>query len=132
MAQSVEHLTLGFGSGHDLRVLGSSSTSGSRLSTVSVPLPLLLPTLLLSPFASSYLSISVSLSLSQIKKQKKRGVYEVNKPNVKSVCGCTVEIRPQCGVGQLLALHAAYIQAVKDLGFAWRSIRQILQCSCLF
>ena len=29
MAQSVKCLTLGFGSGHDLRVVGSSSTLGS-------------------------------------------------------------------------------------------------------
>ena len=32
MAQSVEHLTLDFGSGHDPRVMGLSSASGSVLS----------------------------------------------------------------------------------------------------
>lgn len=46
----VEHLTLAFGSGHDLRVMGSSSESSSSLSmksagdslSLSVPLPLLM------------------------------------------------------------------------------------------
>ena len=33
--QSVEHLTLDFGSGHGLRVVGSSPASGSLLSTES-------------------------------------------------------------------------------------------------
>ena len=37
MAQSVEHPTLDFGSGHDLRVLGSSPTSNSMLSGESAP-----------------------------------------------------------------------------------------------
>ena len=32
VAQSVKHLTLDFGSGHDLRILGSSGESGSPLS----------------------------------------------------------------------------------------------------
>ena len=32
MAQSVEHPTLGFGSGHDLRVMGLSPALGSMLS----------------------------------------------------------------------------------------------------
>ena len=32
VAQSVEHLTLDFGSGHDPRVMGLSPTSGSMLS----------------------------------------------------------------------------------------------------
>ena len=46
MAQSVEHWTLDFGSGHDLRVMGSSPVSGTVLSvasawgSVSLPLPL--------------------------------------------------------------------------------------------
>ena len=35
MAQSVKHPTLDFGSGHDLRVVGSSPTSGSVLSAES-------------------------------------------------------------------------------------------------
>ena len=33
MAQSVKRLTLGFGSGHDLRAVRSSPTSGSALDT---------------------------------------------------------------------------------------------------
>jgi len=33
VAQSVEHPTFDFGSGHDLRVLGSSPESGPMLST---------------------------------------------------------------------------------------------------
>ena len=47
--QSAEHLTLDFGSGHDLRVVRSSTTSGSKLDSVlwaqgppgilSLPLP---------------------------------------------------------------------------------------------
>ena len=42
--QSVEHPTLGFGSGHDPRVLIWSSALGSPLSRESVcPLPLPLP-----------------------------------------------------------------------------------------
>ena len=36
MAQSVECPTLGFGSGHDPRVVGSSSSAGSVLSAVKV------------------------------------------------------------------------------------------------
>ena len=46
VAQSVEDLTLDFGSGHDLRVVGSSSTLGTALNTepawdsLSLPLPL--------------------------------------------------------------------------------------------
>ena len=35
MAQSVEHLTLDFGSGPDLRVVGSRPTAGSVLSVES-------------------------------------------------------------------------------------------------
>ena len=61
MAQLGKHLTLGFGSGHDLRVARSSPTLGSVLSEVSawdsLPLPLPLP-----------LVLSLSLSLSQINK----------------------------------------------------------------
>jgi len=53
-AQSIEPLTLGFGSGHDLRVVRSSPTLGSTLSTelasdsLSLLLPLPLPLLSLS------------------------------------------------------------------------------------
>ena len=49
VVQSVEHPTLGFSSGHDLRVMRSRPVSGSKLSEesakVSLPLPLPLPTL---------------------------------------------------------------------------------------
>ena len=56
MARTVKHLTLGFGSGHDLRVVGSSHTLGSALSvesagdflTPSLPLPWLAHMLSLS------------------------------------------------------------------------------------
>ena len=56
MAQSVERLTLGFGSGHDLRAMRSSPASGLRFS-----LPLLLSLLLVH-----------SLSLSKINKSSKK------------------------------------------------------------
>ena len=70
MAQSVEHPTLDFGSGHDPRVVGSSPKLGSMLSmkpawnspSFSAPPPLLL---------SLSLPLSLSLALSQIKKFKK-------------------------------------------------------------
>ena len=44
VAQWVKHLTLDFGSGHDLRVMGASSPSGSDCSALSMesPVPLLL------------------------------------------------------------------------------------------
>jgi len=47
VAQLIGHPTLGFSSGHDLGVMGSSPSSGSTLSAQSllVPLPLLLPQL---------------------------------------------------------------------------------------
>ena len=47
MAQSVEHPTPDFGSGHDLRVLGLSATLGSVLSGESASGFSLLPLLLL-------------------------------------------------------------------------------------
>ena len=46
MAQSIKHLTLDFGSGHDLKVMRSSPMSGSALGgggpleNLSFPLPL--------------------------------------------------------------------------------------------
>ena len=40
MAQLVKHPTIGFGTNHDLRVLGSSPASGSKLAWDSLPLPL--------------------------------------------------------------------------------------------
>lgn len=45
MAQSVKHLALDFGSGHDLRVVGSSPVTGSTLWIMLkiLSLPLLLP-----------------------------------------------------------------------------------------
>ena len=49
MAQLVEHLTLGFGSGHDLRVMELNPTWGSVLSGESV---------------GEFLSLSLCLSLS--------------------------------------------------------------------
>ena len=58
MAQLVKRLTLGFSSGHDLRVVRSSPTLGSVLSEVSawdsLPLPLPLP---LPPVLSLCLSL---------------------------------------------------------------------------
>ena len=48
MVQLIKHMTLGFCSGHDLTVVGSSPASGSMLNMESaVPLPLLLPLLVL-------------------------------------------------------------------------------------
>ena len=47
--------------------------------------------------------------------QDDRRVQEDNKPNGKSVCGCTVEIRPLSGPGQLSALTAYFVQSVKAL-----------------
>ena len=64
MAESVGQLTLGFGSGHGLRVLGSSPTSGSAFSRVGVEVLLGILSLSLPPS----LSLSLSLSLSQINK----------------------------------------------------------------
>jgi len=63
VAQSVKRPTLDFGSGHDLRILGSSPVLGGVVSTLSgesawdsflFPLPLLLPPLAL------FLSLSLS------------------------------------------------------------------------
>ena len=52
MVQSVQHLTLDFSSGRDLKVVGSSLMSGSELSVESasdsLSLSLLLPTLALT------------------------------------------------------------------------------------
>ena len=56
--------------------------------------------------------------------QGNRRVKDVNEPNAKSVWGRAVEIRPRSGPGQLSALTAAYVQAVKDLGSVQTSIRQ--------
>lgn len=66
-AQLLEHTTLDFGSGHDLRVVRSSlcqspHLAGNLLEMVS-SLPLLLPW--------HVLSVSLSLSFSKIKKSKK-------------------------------------------------------------
>ena len=66
VAQLVKRLTLGFSSGHDLRVVRSSPTLGSALSGESLspcPCP--------SPCALS-LSHVLSLSLSQINKPLKK------------------------------------------------------------
>ena len=48
-------------------------------------------------------------------KQDDRRMQEVNEPNTKSVCGCTVEIRSLSGSGQLSELTAYFVQAVKAL-----------------
>jgi len=65
LAQSVKRLTLGFGSGHDLRVVGLSLTMGSVLSGESAedsfPLPL--------PPCSYMLSCSLSFSNKSLKKK---------------------------------------------------------------
>lgn len=45
---------------------------------------------------------------------------------MKSVCGRTVDIRLQSGEGQILALTAYFVQAVKDLGSVQRSTGQSL------
>ena len=62
MAQSAEQWILGFGSGHDPRVLRSSPTSGSSVSTESACVSLPLSLSVLSPVHS------LSLSLSKINK----------------------------------------------------------------
>ena len=59
MAQPVNWATLDFDSGHDLRVLGSSPTSGSLLNRES--------SLSSSPFASSPIS-AISFFLSKVNK----------------------------------------------------------------
>ena len=70
MAQWVEHLTLGFGSGHDLGVVGLSPVSGSVLSLQSagesLPLPLLLPLLMLFLSLSKINKIGVPGWLNQL------------------------------------------------------------------
>ena len=50
----------------------------------------------------------------------------MNEPNVKSVFGRAVEIKPWSGLGKLLALIASDVQAGKDLGSGQRSIGQNL------
>ena len=62
VAPSVEHPTLGFGSGHDPGVVGSSPVSGFTLSIWSL---LKIPSL---PLAPPPLAFSVSLSNRQIHK----------------------------------------------------------------
>ena len=61
MAQSVKHSTLDLGSGHDLRVVGSSPMSGSVLSVESAWDSL-------SPSPSAPLTYTSSSALSQINK----------------------------------------------------------------
>ena len=56
-------------------------------------------------------------------KDNRRG-QEVNEPNAKSVCGCTIEIRLQSGLGQLSALTASYVRALKDLNSVQKPIEQ--------
>ena len=62
MAQSIEYLTLGFGSDHDLRVMGWSLALGSPLSRESAspsPFPSTLPSTHVH-----FLSLMLALSLS--------------------------------------------------------------------
>ena len=56
-------------------------------------------------------------------KQDNRWMQEVNEPNAKSVYRHTVEIRLGSPLGQLSALTAYYVQAVKDLSSFQRSIQ---------
>ena len=66
MAQLVECLTLGFSSGHDLKVLGSSPHLAPRSAQslrVSLPLPLLLPLVL----SLSLSKINISFTKLKIK-----------------------------------------------------------------
>ena len=69
-AQSVVQTTLGFGSGHDLRVMSSSPIQALCSA------PSLLKTLDLSPSPSRMLSCSLSLSLSLSNK----GIFFKNDP----------------------------------------------------
>ena len=48
------------------------------------------------------------------------------------VCEHTVEIGPQLGLSELLALTAYYVQAVKDLSSVQRSTGQSLRQQLLF
>ena len=66
MAQSVKHLTIGFSSGHDLRVLRSSPVSGSAV------MRSLLEILSSSPSPSALPTHALSLSLMNLKKKKKK------------------------------------------------------------
>ena len=66
VGQSVKLLTLGFGSGHDLTVMGSSPTSCCALSTEHAACLRFSPPLFAPPLLARSLSLSLSLSLSQI------------------------------------------------------------------
>lgn len=55
-------------------------------------------------------------------KQDSRRVQKVKETNLKSVCGCAVEIVPLSGPSQLSALTASDVQAVKNLCSVQRSI----------
>ena len=59
MAQSVQHLTLGFSSGHDLTVCEFKPTSGSALTAQSL---IGILSLCLSPYPSPTCILSLSLS----------------------------------------------------------------------
>ena len=63
VAQSVEHLTLGFSSGHDFMVVGLSHTLGSVWTARSL-LGILSPSLSAPTPLMSVFSLSLSLSLS--------------------------------------------------------------------
>ena len=72
VAQSGEHPTLDFGSGHDPRVVGSSPTSGSRLAARSLLGILCLLSLPFSCLCRCTDSLSLSLSLSLRKKKQQQ------------------------------------------------------------
>ena len=73
MAKSVNHPTLGFGSGRDLRVMKSSPGSGSTLSMESTWVSLSLSIALSVSLFPSLLALLHSLILKKSKKKKTQG-----------------------------------------------------------
>ena len=78
MAQSVQHLTLGFSSGHDLTVHEFEpcvrlSTGGAEPAWDPLSLPVCLSVSLPLPCSLS-LSLSVSLKINKLKKKKKNDI----------------------------------------------------------
>ena len=74
MAQSVGDLTLDFGSGHDLRVMGSSPASGSVLPAQSL-VGILSVSLSLSP--PPLLVLSLSLKSKYVNSRRKKRICEI-------------------------------------------------------
>ena len=68
MAQSVKYLPLGFGSDHDLKVMGLSPTLGSALTTAEPAWNSLSP----SPSAPPLFTLSLSPKISKKLKEKER------------------------------------------------------------